>query len=262
MENLKLCNQKNFQYKFDNNIRKSYSPTILFIKIILALIFFYILLTLYYIINHITKIEIFLQDLKIGLLKKNISNKIISFEPSKLNFYILQKNYCLNEINSRKDIILINKGAYDKDIKCILYYNINNDGNGMIKCGDNNDVPASFMRTGEIELTILSHYIKYLEKLNLAFIKIDVEGSEGKALEGGIELLTRLHVPFIFLEFTPSLLKIHDTDPEILLQKFLDYGYKINIHNFLDRNYNTPDEIMKLCKYQINLYIVYERFLD
>ncbi len=187
---------------------------------------------------------------------------IISFEPSELNFYILKKNYCLNEMTSRKKTILINKGAYDKDIKCILYHHIQNDGNGLIKCEENTDVPIYFVKTGEIELTILSHYIKYLEKQNVAFIKIDVEGSEGKALEGGIELLTRLHVPFIFIEFTPSFLKMHNTDPKILLQKFLDYGYKINVHNFFDRNYKTPDEIIKLCKSQMNLYIVYERFLE
>ena len=38
-------------------------------------------------------------------------------------------------------------------------------------------------------------------------IKIDIEGSEAKAIEGGIELITKYHIPFIFLEFSPSMLK-------------------------------------------------------
>ena len=75
-------------------------------------------------------------------------------------------------------------------------------------------------------MTKLSNYIPYFSDKNLALIKIDVEGSEGKVFEGGIELITKYHVPFIYIEFTPEALKLHGTDPIKFLQIFVDNGYK------------------------------------
>ena len=43
--------------------------------------------------------------------------KILSFEASKINNYILYKNYCLNK---DVDITIINKGLDEEDKKCIL----------------------------------------------------------------------------------------------------------------------------------------------
>ena len=77
---------------------------------------------------------------------------------------------------------------------------------------NNNLLNSSMHKTGEIKLTKLSSYIPYLYKKKIALIKIDVEGSEGKAIEGGIKLITKYHVPFIFLEFNPEALKLHQTD--------------------------------------------------
>ena len=106
---------------------------------------------------------------------------IISFEPNKLNYYILKKNYCLN-----KDIkiTIINKGLYSEEKKCDLHLQIENVGNGMAIC-DNQGINLPYFlqknRT-EIILTKLSNYIPFLSEKNLALIKIDVEGSEGKKL--------------------------------------------------------------------------------
>ena len=149
--------------------------------------------------------------------------KIISFEPSELNNYILNKNYCLNkDVN----ITIINKGLYTEDKNCDYYKSITNVGNGFVFCDKNVEL-NDLKKIGIIKLTRLSNYIKFLSKKNLAFIKIDVEGSEGKAFEGGIEVITKYHVPFILLEYTPKALKLHDTDPLLFLQIFENNGYKI-----------------------------------
>ena len=70
----------------------------------------------------------------------------------------------------------------------------------MVICDTNIRRPSFLFskRTGEIFLTRLSNYIPFLIGKNLALIKIDIEGSEGKALESGIELITKYHIPFIF----------------------------------------------------------------
>ena len=181
--------------------------------------------------------------------------KIISFEPSQLNYYILRKNFC---INRDSNIILINKGLYIEDKKCDLYNLKGNIGNWMIICDNVNKKSSlkNLFKTGEIVLTKLSNYIPFI-KNNLVLIKIDVEGSEGKVIEGGIELITKYHIPFIVLEFTPSSLKLHGTDPNKFLQIFLNNGYNISPSKFLDKKRYTIDNIIKLVKSLMNLYMTY-----
>ena len=189
--------------------------------------------------------------------------KVIAFEPSKLNDYILRKNYCLNnEVN----VTIINKGLHNEEKICDLYNLYNNEGNGMVICEHNNTLPYFLIKkkTGEIILTKLSNYISYLSDKNLALIKIDVEGSEGKAFEGGIELITKYHVPFIFIEFTPESLRLHGTDPKKFLQLFVDNGYKLGLFNFF-ADFTSIDDIMKknFNNYGlINIYIVHSKILE
>lgn len=55
--------------------------------------------------------------------------KIIGFEPSGINFYILKKNFCLNrEVN----ITLINKGLFDQEKKCDYYMSVIDVGDGCM----------------------------------------------------------------------------------------------------------------------------------
>ena len=78
-----------------------------------------------------------------------------------------------------------------------------NEGNGIILSGDNNKISGNSKEylTESVEFTKLSNYIPYLSKKNLALIKLDVEGSEGKVINSGIELITKYHIPFLFVEF-------------------------------------------------------------
>ena len=189
--------------------------------------------------------------------------KVISFEPSRLNVYILRKNFCLNREVS---VTIINKGLYNEEKKCDLYNLIDNEGNGMTICDNNNTIPYFLIKnkTDEITLTKLSNYIPYLSDKNVPLIKIDVEGSEGKAFEGGIELITKYHVPFIFIEFTPKSLQLHGTDPIKFLRIFVDNGYKLGLFNFFT-NFKSIDDIMRTNfsnYHSINIYIVHSKILE
>ena len=185
---------------------------------------------------------------------------IISFEPSEINNYILKKNFCLNKgIN----ITIINKGLFTEEKKCDLHNQIKNEGNGMIICENERNKKKNFLfkqKTGEIILTKFSNYIPFLTKNNLALIKIDIEGSEGKAIEGGIELITRYHIPFIVLEFTPSYLKLHGTDPREFLELFQKNGYHLSTKDFFDKNIFSFDSVLKDGIF--NLYITYSKFIE
>ena len=89
-----------------------------------------------------------------------------------------------------------------------------------------------------------------------------MEGLEEKVFKGGIELITKYHVPFILIEFTKDALKFHGTDPEQFLQLFADNGYKFGISSFFEEKYYSVKKILKICNFQINLYIVHSNILE
>ena len=179
---------------------------------------------------------------------------ILSFEPSQTNNYILKKNFCLNrELN----VTFINKGLYNDDQKCDLYINKENKGDGIVFCENNNQIPTNLIKKEQVTLTKLNNYIEFLKEKNLALIKIDIEGAEERAFEGGIKLLSKYHIPFIFLEFNPESLRQHGTDPIKFLKMFLKYGYRFPSYNFFDNDFLSIDEIMERTNGTMNLYIIH-----
>ena len=220
-------------------------------------------LNYYSIKKNINKEEIYIIDIgaNIGWYSFILSKygyNIISFEPSEINSYMLKKTYCLNkEIN----LTIINKGLYTEEKKCFLYNNERNEGNGYVNCEQNHKPLKSFKKAEEIILTKLSNYAQFFNKKNLGLIKMDIEGSEGKAIESGIELITNYHVPFIFFEFTPRYLIKHGTGPKYFLQLFIDNGYKISSKDFFN-NYTSVDEIIKKNYSQINLFLIHSKILE
>jgi FkbM family methyltransferase len=185
--------------------------------------------------------------------------KILSFEPSNLNMYILSKNYCLNrELN----VTLIKKGLYTEEKVCDFYISRGNIGDGWVFCDKNKTIPQHLIKSGETILTRLANYASFLSRNNLALIKIDVEGSEEKALISGVELITKYKVPFIFLEFTPSALEGHGTNSTEFLTLFEKNGYKFSNNYFLDSQYLSVDDIIKRYTIEVNLYIVHSSILN
>ena len=186
--------------------------------------------------------------------------KILSFEANEINNYILYKNYC---INKDVNVILINKGLDMEDKTCILKTDASNKGNGMIFC-ENRDKNLEFFDGdihNNIELTKLSRYYKYLSNKNLAFIKLDVEGSEANVFKGGKKLITKYHVPFIKLEFEVRMIETHRNNALEFLQFFENNGYKISLKDFFSKEYISSTKLAK-SKGNNNLYIVYEKILE
>ena len=193
-----------------------------------------------------------------SFLLGKLGYEIISFEVSSINNYILKKNFCLNK---DIDMTIINKGIGLEEEKCLLHHPSKNIGDAIILCGENVNIPRKNEDIiEEIKFTKLSNYIPFLKNKNLALIKIDIEGSEGKAINSGIELITKYHIPFIFLEFVPDYLKMQGTDPKEFLEIFEKNGYKISLDNFLSQKYLPIEQILQLS--DINLYIVYSEFIE
>lgn len=211
--------------------------------------------------KNIERNDIYVLDIgaNIGWYTFILENKgynIISFEPSTTNYYILNKNYCLN---NNTNIILINKGLDIEETNISIYHPLINIGNAISSNDAHNSNIKNYIKE-EIILTKLEKYIPYLVNKNLALMKLDIEGSEGKAIESGKELITKYHIPFIFMEWTPKALKLKGTDPELFLKLFIDNGYKISKKDFLSGEYCSFDEIINIEV--INLYIIYTNFLE
>lgn len=183
---------------------------------------------------------------------------ILSFEPFEENYYISRKNYC--HLNQESNVIIINKGLYYIEKDCNYYKDTSGFTNGMILCNNNHKkiMKNRFIKVGIVSLIKLSSFISFLSHKNIAVIKLDVEGAEGKAIESGIDLITKYHVPFIFVEFSPQFLNKHKTDPKQFIEIFLNNGYKISLNGFLNKDYISYDELMKRLKFQINCYLIYE----
>lgn len=116
-----------------------------------------------------------------------------------------------------------------------------------------------FKKISEVKLTKLSNFIPYLSDKNIVLIKIDIEGGEGKAIESGIEIITKFHVPFIFVEFSPVFLKEHGTNPKNFLKFFIENGYKISIKGFLNNVYISDIKLINIVKNrQKNIYFIHK----
>ena len=187
----------------------------------------------------------------------NAGYEIIAFEASHINDYILKKTFCLNQ---NVNVTLINKALGLEEQKCLLQHPSSNVGNAVILCGENINIGGDMQYIEEIEFTRLSNYIPYLSNKNLALIKIDVEGSEGKVVKSGIDLITKYHIPFIYIEFTTDYLKMQGTNPRELLEIFKKNGYSISTIDFISKKYITIDKIVNVTSK--DLYLVYSKFLE
>ena len=182
---------------------------------------------------------------------------ILTFEASPRNSYIMYKNYC--SINKKSNIIIVNKGLSNEEKTCSYYSQINAIGNGAVLCNNNENITRAgnlrLKKEFEISLTKLSNFLPYLSNKNIALIKLDIEGGEGKVIEDAIELINKYHVPFVFSEFDPKYLERQGTNPKKYLELFTNNGYKISFEGFLNENYITPEEINLGHS---NLYFIYK----
>ena len=185
---------------------------------------------------------------------------ILSFEAFEKNYYVSKKNYCY--LNKNSNVIIIPKGLGNEEKICNYFNQINNTGNGMVIC-DNKDILTDkelgkqFIKQSEVEIITLNSFIPYLLYKNVALMKLDVEGNELQVLEGGKELITKYHVPFVVLEFSPRYLNEVGTEPRKLVQFFVDNGYKISLDGFLSKKYITINELLKKVGFQVDCYFIH-----
>lgn len=120
--------------------------------------------------------------------------KVYAFEADSSNFEILKKNV---ETNGYENIILENKAVLDKNEKIKFYIDEGNTAGNSVLKGKNT-------KYKEVEALRLDDYFSKHKRID--FIKIDIEGSEYKAMIGMSKLLKENKNIRIMTEFYPKLL--------------------------------------------------------
>lgn len=142
------------------------------------------------------------------------NGKVYAFEPDPTNFEILLKNI---EINGFKNVIPVNKAVTNKPGKISFYINKRNTGDNRIR-----DFEGSSKKIEVEAITLDDYFSDYMGSVN--FIKMDIQGAEGLALEGMKKLIESNRNIKIISEFWPI-----EMDKNIIKHTdFLEYFVKNN----------------------------------
>ena len=161
------------------------------------------------------------------------SGKVFAFEPESKNFEILKKNI---EINNYPNIVAEQKIVSDKSgiVKLFIAEH------GIV--GHRINQQKSSQKFIEVESIILDNYIKKLNLDNkINFIKIDVEGSEPKVLEGAKEIMQKSNQLKIFTEFNRESVKEYGVEPKEMIDLLYRNGFKIYLPNYKENKINLTN---------------------
>ncbi|RJP59817.1 MAG: FkbM family methyltransferase [Candidatus Auribacter fodinae] len=173
--------------------------------------------------------------------------KVYAFEPDPYNFSILSHNI---RLNGYTNVVLLNKAVSDENGKISLYLSEDNFGDHRISNTEGRT------HSVEVEAIRIDDFIKQQNGAGAGvnFIKMDIQGAEGKAIAGMRELLSYSKHVTVFMEFWPSGLKACDSDPRALLDVFIKAGFHLysrdkEAHQLVSV---TPDELLKKYTFENN----------
>jgi len=145
------------------------------------------------------------------------AGRVLAFEPDPENFSMLKRNI---EANGYSNINPINKAVGAVSTKDYLYLS-------DIHTGDHRTYPCDRRRTIPVEVVALDDFLPREQRVDL--IKIDIQGFEGKALEGMKRILRSHPEVTILMEFWPKGLTQAGSVPEEVLDGLRTLGLKIEV---------------------------------
>lgn len=184
------------------------------------------------------------------------NGKVFAFEPEPRNLKLLYKNI---EVNSYKNIEVVPKAVSDIDGECTLFVGQESFGaNKIFKPKKTDTQEFEEIKTRTIRLDDYFEELGFLKKIS--FIKMDIEGSEVRALQGMKNILEFNENLKIFTEINRDALEDNNSNFRNMLELLGKYNFKfyisnkkesewrkIEIHNFEELMKN--DSVMNvLCK--------------
>ena len=187
---------------------------------------------------------------------------VLSFEPLPKNDYLLRKNFCRNNknyIEPESTIIIVNEALYPIETFCNYYKHKKKFKKNLILCDNNKEknLDKDYVKIDTIKTNKLSNFIPLINDKRMTLLRFDLEYEGEMAIESGKELITKYHIPFIFIEFNLLMFKLHETRPQDFLLFFTRNGYKISLKGFLSKQFISAEDIIRANFITINLYLVY-----
>jgi FkbM family methyltransferase len=146
------------------------------------------------------------------------SGRVWAFEPDPSNFAALQRNATAS---SYSNIVAINKAAGAVSKRDYLFLS-------DIHSGDHHTyATGESRRSVPIEVVALDDFFAPEQPIDL--VKMDIQGSEGKALEGMSRILRSNPGLTILMEFWPMALRQAGSDPEKLLRDLQALGMVVEL---------------------------------
>ena len=171
------------------------------------------------------------------------SGKVFSFEPAPQNFEILQKNIKQNHL---KNVVANQSAIGDINGKIKLYLSNTNAGWHKVFPKQFIDYEVS---DKNIDVEICSLDKEFIDK-KIDFIKMDVEGYEWNAIQGGKKILEENYNIKLIFEFFPMALRANNVKPDAVLTYLLDIGFHIYV---IDENMRLLDfSIDEFCTRHAN----------
>lgn len=156
-----------------------------------------------------------------GVNKKNL--KIFSFEPTFFNFWLLNKNIYINNLQEKVTALCV--ALYNKDTLDYIFMPEISDGSALVNIGSaldyNKNQFNSVFKQGSIAFALDSFIEKY--KIPLPnHIKIDVDGVEKEIVEGAKNTLSNKNLKSLLIE-------LNDNVPEDmeLKEKIMEFGLEL-----------------------------------
>ncbi len=143
------------------------------------------------------------------------NGKVFAFEPDPGNLALLEKNIKLNNLHN---VILVPKAVSNETGKVQLYLY------GDDKPRTTTSNLQNSHQSIEVESTTLDDYFKDYNG-QIDFIKIDIEGAEGKAIQGASSLLEKNKNLKMVVEFSPFHLKASGIGAEEHLNLLSKHGF-------------------------------------
>ena len=138
---------------------------------------------------------------------------VVAIEPTNYAFNKLERNLSLNNFHN---VRLLRVGLSDKD-----YGETEVCFRSSYRLDGKDEIRNEIVRIMTINTLVLEQGLTKID-----FMKIDVDGFEGKIFAGAQELLKRFR-PILFFEFSPSGIMSNGGNPEEILNMLWDLGYDL-----------------------------------
>jgi len=163
------------------------------------------------------------------------TGRVFAFEPDAKNFTLLSRNVATNRCGN---VFLVNKAITDRVGHASLFLEERNSG-------DHKLWPSLGQKGVDIETTSLDAFFEFRTP---DIIKVDIQGAEMAALRGTDRLIRANPSLKLIIEFWPVGLRGYGDSPEALLEKLLEYGFRIYHITTRGLEATNPARLLKLCE--------------